>query len=138
MTDATMTGGCFCGQIRYELTHPPIAMGFCHCHSCQKISGCGYYAWVLVPKDGIKITGDIKEYGSTGGSGNTVYRGFCSNCGSRLSTRGEWLGDRMTLAVGSLDNPALFKPQMHLWTEEAQVWDLMDPDVPNFERGRGK
>lgn len=133
-----ITGSCFCGKIKYELTSTPLTMGICHCHSCQKFSGCGYYAWVHVSKNAITFTGEIKEYASMGGSGNIVYRGYCGDCGSRLSSRGEWLGDTMTVSAGSLDDPSLFKPQMHFWTSEAQIWDWIDPTMMQFEKGPKK
>jgi hypothetical protein len=132
MLNPPITGGCFCGRIRYEVNQAPIAMGFCHCRSCQKFSGCGHYAWVLMMKGAVKFTGEVKEFESSGGTGKTVYRGFCGHCGSRLLTRGERLGERMTLAAASLDDPSLFKPQMHLWTEDAQAWDCIDPKLHNF------
>ena len=134
--DEKITGGCYCGQVRYELHAPPLAMGFCHCHSCQKIAGGAYYAWVAVSKDAITFNGEIKDFTSIGGSGGAVIRSFCANCGTRISSRGEWLNDRMTVSAGSLDNPDLFKPEMHTWTKEARAWDCMDLSIPAFEQGR--
>ena len=34
-------GHCLCGNITYQLTEAPLNMGFCHCHSCQRETGCG-------------------------------------------------------------------------------------------------
>ncbi len=34
--------------------------------------------------------------------------------------------------AGSLDDPSLFKPTMDIFTDSAQPWDHMDPDLPKF------
>lgn len=35
----TITGGCACGAIRYEVTAEPIVTFNCHCRDCQKTTG---------------------------------------------------------------------------------------------------
>ena len=34
-----VTGGCSCGQLRYEATAPPIDGTYCHCSMCRKSTG---------------------------------------------------------------------------------------------------
>ena len=34
-----MTGRCLCGRVRFELTEPPGAWGYCHCTRCQRRTG---------------------------------------------------------------------------------------------------
>jgi len=41
MTDRSLTGGCLCGGVRFELTEPPHAAGYCHCTRCQRRAGTG-------------------------------------------------------------------------------------------------
>ena len=81
------TGGCQCGGVRYECTAEPIFMGNCHCRDCQKASGSAYEAAIGVPAPALKITGNLKYHDSKADSGNTVSRGFCPECGSRLFGR---------------------------------------------------
>ena len=35
------TGGCACGEIRYEISDEPMVMNDCHCRDCQRKSGTG-------------------------------------------------------------------------------------------------
>ena len=34
-----VTGGCYCGEIRFEVTGPQEAAFQCHCRECQYITG---------------------------------------------------------------------------------------------------
>jgi hypothetical protein len=46
----TIAGGCACGAVRYETDATPVAMFNCHCRDCQRASGSGYAAILVVPK----------------------------------------------------------------------------------------
>ncbi len=49
MTEPKFNGGCLCRSVRYECSAEPIAMGNCHCHDCQRVTGSGYASGILVP-----------------------------------------------------------------------------------------
>jgi len=130
---APFTGGCGCGAIRYQVTAEPIVMFNCHCRDCQRATGTSFSAVVYVPAKAFKITkGSARYYQTSSESGGHNKRGFCPDCGSRLfggiSDQGHGIN------AASLDDPTLFKPQMHIWTADAQPWDHMDPDLPKFEK----
>src|SRR5213083_1636881 len=38
-TNLTFTGGCYCGDVRYQCEGPPLLRGLCYCRTCQAISG---------------------------------------------------------------------------------------------------
>jgi hypothetical protein len=38
----TITDGCACSAIRYEVTMEPIVTFNCHCRDCQKTTGEGF------------------------------------------------------------------------------------------------
>ncbi|KST68251.1 GFA family protein [Mastigocoleus testarum] len=125
------TGGCLCGSVRYECSVEPITMGNCHCRDCQRVTGSGYASGMLVPRSAVTITGDVKYYEVTGDSGSIVGRGFCPNCGSRLFSKPP-NPDLMGIMAGSLDDPSYFQPTMDIYTDSAQPWDYMNPDLPKF------
>jgi hypothetical protein len=130
---ASFTGGCVCGAIRYEVTAEPIVMFNCHCRDCQHTSGGAFSPVVYVPAKAFKITkGSPTYYSTPSAMGGHNKRGFCSDCGSRLFGGGSDEGQGFL--AGSLDDPSLFKPQMHIWTSDAQPWDQIDPAVPKFEK----
>lgn len=128
---APFTGGCGCGAIRYECSTEPLMAANCHCRDCQRSSGAAFSAVVVVPADSLKLLkGGPTYYRSKADSGTTVQRGFCSNCGSPLFAGNTNLPHIVSITVGSLDDPSWCKPMIDIWTQSAQPWDYMNPDIP--------
>ena len=126
------TGGCGCGAIRYECTGRPLFMFNCHCRDCQQASGGPYTPVVYVRAKTFRITkGTPRYFETTSQAGGHNRRGFCPDCGSRLFGGGSDRGQGIT--ASSLDDPSWFKPQMHVFTADAQPWDHMDPALPKHE-----
>ena len=128
----TITGGCECGAVRYQTDAAPVMSGICHCRDCQKASGSGNNPFVVVPKDAVKITGEVRYFATTGDSGKPSRRGFCPTCGCRLFGLADVAPHLMALSVGSLDDPATFQPGMHIYVKSAQPWDRVPDDLPAF------
>lgn len=139
MIKTPFTGGCVCGAVRYECSAAPadIQMFKCHCRDCQHITGGGHTPVVYVPASTFKLTRGKLSYFKTDSEmmgPHSHQRGFCAECGSRL-TGGE--GPGMTgigMTAGSLDDPSGFKPAVEIWMSDAQPWDFVDPTMPKFEK----
>jgi hypothetical protein len=127
-------GSCSCGAVRYECTADPVITANCHCRDCQRAGGAGFASVLGVPKDALKITGEVKYFDLKGDSGKTIGRGFCPNCGSRLFSRMEAEPAIMGIAAGSLDDDGWYKPGMDIYTSSAQPWAHMDPALPKFPK----
>jgi len=128
------TGGCMCGAVRYECSAEPLMSGNCHCRDCQRASGGAFVSALFVPKNALKITGEVKYYDVKGDSGNIISRGFCPNCGARLFGKPAAVPDLMGIVAGSLDDPSWYRPAMDIYTDSAQPWDYMNPDLPKFPK----
>src|SRR5262245_25630070 len=118
-----LSGGCACGDIRYECTEPPIVELLCHCRDCQRASGAASAAMMFVAGDRFAfVSGEPAYHEVTGGSGRQVRRCFCRRCGSPVSAY--WPEDRslQLIQVGSLDDPSAFKPDHELWMSRAHPW----------------
>lgn len=124
------TGGCVCGDVRYECGGHPLLMLKCHCRDCQRMGGAPYAPWVIVPWTALRITrGALRHHATTRLNGRPNLRGFCARCGSRL-TVGEDRGRGLIgLAACSLDDPGRFRPEMDIFVCDAQPWDAMDADA---------
>ncbi len=129
----TYTGGCVCGAVRYQFTLKPLAMFKCHCRTCQKVTGGAYTPVVLVSAKSFKITqGALQHHFTHTIEGGRHKRGFCHDCGSRITGAekddpGRWLA----VTASSLDDPSIFKADSEIFTSHAQAWDLLDPDLPH-------
>src|SRR5215467_215211 len=104
-----ITGGCACGAVRYEIKTEPALMLKCHCRDCQHVTGSGYAPAFLVPADALRVThGQLRYHQTPSIRRGKHKRGFCPECGSRI-TGGEFeKGDSPFLGVlaSSLDDPS--------------------------------
>lgn len=129
-----LTGGCRCGALRYECAAEPVVSLICHCRDCQRASGAGAVPLIAVPKDALKMTGEARYFETVSDSGHRVHRGFCPTCGSRVCAATELAPDLITVLAGSLDDPSMFAPGMHVYTERAHAWDRIADGLPTFPR----
>jgi len=127
-----MTGGCLCGQVRYELTADPLMCVTCHCKNCQRQAGSALSIIIGVPEGTIERTGEVKTYNDTGDSGATVKRQFCPECGSPLFSIVAHPPGVVFVKAGTLDDTSSLKPSLHCYTKSKQDWVELG-DVPGFE-----
>lgn len=139
--DATITGGCQCGAVRYRLKRPPSKVSVCFCRMCQKAVGgyFGAYASSTV-EDVVWTRGQPTMFASS----EAAERGFCPACGTPLTFayRGR---SGLSVAAGSLDDPATFEPAIAYGVEGRMPWfDVLcrlsgtrtEDDIPAEERER--
>ncbi len=127
------SGGCACGAIRYECSAEPIFSLNCHCRDCQRATGAAYASILRVPVIAFRVTkGEARFYTVTADSGNTVSRGFCSNCGAPLFSRLSGMPDVIGVRAGSLDDLSWHRPAADIFTKSAQPWDYMNPELPKY------
>ena len=123
-------GGCLCGEVRYTVEAEPINERICHCRLCQKAIGAAFNARLLFHIDDVLLTGPV----ATVNSSPALERGFCPHCGTTIFSRREGAGI-MGLTSGSLDDPSLFRPQMHIFTSSRQPWVRLDDGLPQYAEG---
>lgn len=125
-------GGCLCGAIRYGSDAEPALVAACHCRACQRATGSGHTYNVGVPVASVSLTGDVKRYTAPGGSGKAVSRLFCPECGSQLMIEASLFAGLYLIAAGTLDDPAIVEPGIHIWTSSAAPWDQPPADATAF------
>jgi hypothetical protein len=131
----TMTGGCLCGAVRYEVSADPVFSEHCYCRDCQRVTGAAMGSLMFVPKEGFRVTkGDLKFFAVTADSGNKVTRGFCGTCGSWVMGRGSGVPDIVEVTAGTLDDPNGFKPMASIFMTSAPGWAPVASDLPKFKR----
>jgi hypothetical protein len=129
-----ITGGCYCGAVRYTINKQPFGQANCHCRACQHTTGGAFAPVLLVPSEALNLTGILRNFVSEGDSGYKVTRAFCGECGTIVvahTTRVETM--RPVYAI-TLDHPEQFTPELNAWTDFAQPWVYHDPGLPQYPR----
>ena len=128
------TGGCLCGEIRYQITENPITAYNCHCAECQKVASSAFGMSVRIDAKDFNITqGKPKSIKTLADSGRTKYGYFCQECGTRIY--GEPSSSTFVVVkAGTLDDPNWFKPIAHIWTRSAQNWFPFSDKLKKFEQ----
>ena len=122
-----MTGGCQCGEIRYEIRAQPLTLYACHCTECQKQSSSAFGMSLSVPLQAFAVTrGTPQQWQRPADSGRTVDCYFCGTCGVRLYHAGSGGSDWLNVKPGTLDDIGWLRPVGHLWTRSAQGWVRFD------------
>ncbi len=126
-----VTGGCYCGAIRYESTEEPTGRGMCHCRMCQRWIGVAAIMHVWFDLESFRFTkGKPKAYMTSA----ILERSFCPECGTSLMHRyvvPPHGPDRVAVYIGTLDDPQAFEgPQYHFGIEShLQHWMILGDGV---------
>lgn len=124
-----ITGGCFCGRIRYEVREPLQNARSCHCSRCRKaFSGAGSayaevangsFAWV----DGEEC---VTQYDSSPEWGLCS----CRICGTTLC--GVHGGQVHGVTLGSVDGDPGVQIAMHIFVDSKAPWDHIGGNAAQF------
>ena len=129
-----LTGGCFCGAVRFEIQGPERFACFCHCHSCQHAVGAPVVSWATYLRESFHVTaGELRTYSSSPG----VTRGICATCGTSISYEHTDRPGEIDLTLNSLDDPSAPVLKAHIWTEDKASWFQIGDDLPVYERKIG-
>lgn len=117
-------GGCTCRFIRYRLLKSPMFVHCCHCTWCQRESGSAFALNALIETNQVELlSGETEEVStpSNSGRGQKILR--CPKC--RIAVWSHYAGAGGVAAfvrVGSLDDPNICPPDIHIFTESRQSW----------------
>ena len=126
-----VTGGCFCGAVRFNLELPSKWCAHCHCTMCRRVHGAGYVTWVGFEEDHFHL--DQGEDTLTWFASSAVaQRGFCNTCGSTMLFRSErWKGE-IHVTLANIDDPIDRKPQAHAFHDSHVNWMPLDDALAIF------
>jgi len=96
------TGGCHCGQLRYQLSGPLQDIAHCHCSICRRVSGGIVTTWITVPASAFQwLAGKPARYDSS----PTCARYFCGNCGAQLALVTHLSPDSLDVTIATPQPP---------------------------------
>ena len=127
-----LTGGCFCGQVRYEVSGTPYSETDCHCSMCRRASGAQAVAWFSVKRSGFRfVAGEPTRYQSSA----KAVRSFCPKCGTQLTFETESLPDELDVTICSLDDPNAVPPKDHVHTSSKLRWVQLGDGLRQYLEG---
>jgi hypothetical protein len=129
-----LTGGCFCGYVRYEVHAESGKQTNCHCSICRRTSGAPFVAWFTVPeRDYRLVSGQPQRFASS----SDGERGFCPRCGTPLTFQSRQYADEIDVTTCSLDDPERVPPRDHTFARSKLSWVKLDDGLPEFSTTRG-
>ncbi len=124
------TGGCLCGQVRYEVKGPLRDVINCHCTMCQRLhGGFGPHTKALKTKITIINAEGLAWYQTSG----VAKRGFCRECGSSLFWE-PFEQDATGIVAGSIDGPTGLKTMGHIFVGEKADFYAITDNQPQFDQ----
>lgn len=129
------SGGCQCGNLRYQAEGDPMHHALCHCTDCRASSGAPATAWIAFAEAQVKITkGEVSTYAGKNGA----LRYFCGNCGTGLLyTNAVMLPGVVDIQSATLDNAGDETLGAQIQYAERLGWlDNLD-GLPRFDRFPG-
>jgi hypothetical protein len=131
----THTGGCHCGEVRYEVSGTPQHVALCHCGDCRRSAGAPMVAWAAFAEGELAVTqGDTTTFNSSG----SAMRSFCPTCGTGLFYRNaEYLPGIVDIQSATLDDPSALPAGAHIQVAERIDWMADAHSLPAFERYPG-
>ncbi len=116
MTGIKHTGGCFCGEIRFEFEAGDIPVANCHCSMCRRTSGAPYVTWLVVPEGQFSFLNGEPAVLRSSDEGT---RYFCKQCGTPLTCVNASHPEIVDVTLGSLDQPEAFTPTFDVYCDTA-------------------
>jgi adenylate cyclase len=127
-TRPVVTGGCLCGEVRFEVTGESIGSSYCHCRMCQRFAGAPVSAGTgFLYNDFRVIQGEPRLYRSS----EIAERAFCPTCGSSMWMKyfsWKWI----FIKTANLDNPEDFAPTTHFGIESQMPWHDVHDELPRI------
>lgn len=120
-TSSVVRGGCFCGNIRYQINSAASVRKVvnCHCTMCRRTSGAPFVTWLVVPKTSFHFTAVQPSHLNSSSEGD---RYFCKDCGTPVTCVVSHNQKYIDVTLGSLDNPDDFEPDGDFYEDTRLKW----------------
>ncbi|KAH6625495.1 Mss4-like protein [Boeremia exigua] len=123
-----ITGGCYCGAVRYRILTAPLFCYACHCIDCQKATGSAFALHATIEAYNISIISKTKPSLITSRREpskpqNIARRALCSTCGTILWGNDSGWGYAVNdVMIGTLDFPGIMEPDAHSFVGSKLGW----------------
>jgi len=133
--DFPLDGGCDCRAVRYRMTSKPLIVHCCHCRWCQRESGASFALNAMIESDRLENLGaepELVDTPSESGLGQKIAR--CPTCRVAVWSHYSSAGPVVAFVrVGTLDDPDVLPPDVHIFTASRQPWVVLPAGTPAFD-----
>ena len=129
----SLTGGCICGQVKYQIIDKPLFTQACHCKDCKVLTGSSYVENSSILENTLIVEGEVSSTELKAGSGASYKTYFCTKCGNYVYADYDSAVGRLTVRTKTLDNSEKFPPQVHIFTKDKDPWLNLSEDVICFK-----
>jgi hypothetical protein len=131
-TEMTITGECFCGEVKYQVDGRLHDARSCHCSRCRKAFSAQASAYALVNAQDFRwLSGEDLLTSYVGEHGFGLQ--FCRQCGSTLC--GILDGVIHGITLGCLNDDPEIQIGKHIYVGSKAQWEVIPEGVPQFEEG---
>jgi hypothetical protein len=132
-----LEGGCACRRIRYRMESAPLIVHCCHCRWCQRETGTAFALNAMIEAERVvhlQSEPQLIDTPSQSGRGQKIAR--CPDCRVALWSNYAGAGPILRFVrVGTLDDPDVLPPDIHIFTASKQPWVVLPQGaaaVPEF------
>jgi hypothetical protein len=137
MADPSTSGGCLCGGVRFELTEPARAAGYCHCTRCQRRTGTAASAQARIDGRTFRLLAGEHLVKAWRPPDSPFEKCFCGECGAQLFSRNSDDPSQMSIRMGAFDGDPGVRPSWRTYVAYAAPWEpIPDDGLERFEEGK--
>jgi len=123
----TLTGGCWCGVVRYRVADEFRYAANCHCSRCRAATGSAFKPFAGIEREKLELVEGADRLHVIGDDALNDTR--CSACGSLLySVVRE--GAYVHVALGSLVDTPTIRPTEHIFVGSKAAWFEIEDALP--------
>jgi hypothetical protein len=129
-----LEGGCACGAVRYRLLSAPMFVHCCHCRDCQRQTGTAFVLNALIETDRIAMLAGAPvplAVPTDSGRPHRIFR--CPACQTAVWSEYGGAAKLRFVRIGTLDDPSMLTPDVHIYVRSKLPWVTLPPDVPTFQ-----
>jgi hypothetical protein len=132
-----LSGRCLCGGVRFELSSPPHAAGYCHCTRCQRRTGTGSSADARIDGRGFRLVQGAELVKGWRHPDGGMEKCFCRECGAHLFSRDPHDLSRMSIRMAAFEDDPGVRPSWRQYVAYAAGWEpVPDDGLERFMEGK--
>jgi hypothetical protein len=128
MSEPSLTGGCLCGGVRFELSAPPGKASYCHCTRCQRRTGTAASAQAWVDGAHFQLVRGEELLNAWRHPDGGFEKLFCRECGAHVISRNPDDHLQMSIRMAAFDGDPGVRPSYRQFVAYAAPWEPIPDD----------